>query len=75
MGDELTLISLLGEGVLTSAVLTVLALFHRSAVRAHATRADNWFEAWKLERKVSAETAQQLTRVVSAVRTVSEEMP
>lgn len=63
---------LIGEGVLTTAVLTALIALHRSAVNAHKARADQWFEAWKLERSISSEATRQTTRVVGAVERATE---
>lgn len=67
-----SVLPLIGEGVLTTAVLATMVAFHRSAVRAHARRADQWYEAWKLERRISAESSEQVTSVVSAVQQATE---
>lgn len=67
-----TVLPLVGEGVITTAMLATLIAFHRSAVRAHARRADQWYQAWKLERQISAESNQQVTSVVSAVQHATE---
>lgn len=63
----------LASGAVLTVFASVLGMFFRSAVSAHKQRADEWYELYKLERKISVESTKQVTTVVSKVEKAVEE--
>lgn len=59
---------------LVTGIAVTFRMLHRSAVNAERKRADQWFEAWKIERQISAENTRQVTTVVSKVERAVEEV-
>lgn len=69
--------SLLLSGAAISTMITAVAvtfrLLLRSAIEAERKRADEWHEAWKIERQISATATGQVLGVVSKVERAAEE--
>lgn len=62
------LVALLIQGGIIGAVASVFGMLHRSAVRAHERRADDWRSAFELERHRADEATRQLATLLGAVR-------
>jgi hypothetical protein len=62
------LVPFAAQGGGLAAVAWVFALLHRSAIRAHDQRADDWRTAAELERQRADETSRQLLELLGAVK-------
>jgi hypothetical protein len=58
---------------LIAAVAAIFRLLLRSAIDAERRRADEWHEAWRIERQISATATGQVTRMVDKVERVADE--
>lgn len=62
------LLPFLAQGGVVAGITWVLGLFHRSAIRAHERRADDWRAAYDAERARADEATRQLAAMLGAVK-------